>query len=86
MSDLQTAIRLEPDDPATYFAVARVHALRAAAAPAGAASRQAAVDQALDALEQAVGRGYTNWGMIKFHVALAPLRDQPRYKRLVEGH
>jgi len=43
-------------------------------------------DQALDDLEAALTRGYTNFRLIEADRSMAPLRDNPRYVALMETH
>lgn len=48
-------------------------------------SRLGRSDEALDMLESAVSHGFDRWDIIRTDPDLAPLRDTPRYHRLVEG-
>jgi tetratricopeptide (TPR) repeat protein len=89
MADLQKSVELKPDAPGMYYNLACGHSLQAAARPhtvEGDASRRQDVESALDALEKAVGKGYANWAHLKADADLLPLREQPRYKKLIEGH
>jgi adenylate cyclase len=63
---------MDPDDGATLYNVACAYAL--AGLP----------DQALDTLEQTLGKAFTNLDWIMNDPDWAPLRDHPRYLALMD--
>jgi len=66
------ALKLDPDDAAVLYNVACLNAV------------EGNLDRALDLLEQAVQNGFGHREWIENDVDLIPLRDQPRFRTLLE--
>jgi tetratricopeptide (TPR) repeat protein len=71
IADFDEAIRLEPNFAAVYYNRACCYSL------------QGKPDQAIESLEQAFRLGYANFELLRKDPELNSIRDDPRFKNLV---
>lgn len=87
LADLEKAQQLQPSEPQRRYDLARGYSLRAATQPPtgeGKAARQQDASRALDALTQAIERGWKDWDKVRLDADLQMLHDQPRFVKLLE--
>jgi hypothetical protein len=83
---LHQARSLEPNASETDYLLASCYSKRAnsqAETPEGRAARDKDIEQAIDCLERAATKGWTQWDRLKRDRILDPLRQHPRYQKLV---
>ena len=88
LADYQRALLLNPTAAESYYNLACGCSLRSGSHPSsleGKAARQADLDLALDYLEQAKRKGWNNWDHARKDDDLKPLRDHPRFLKLLLG-
>jgi tetratricopeptide (TPR) repeat protein len=74
LDDLNSAIRLDPKDRNAFYNLAALRTLRQE------------FDLAIDALDQALKRGFNNYESLRRDADLEGLRGQPEFRRLLERH
>ncbi|MGD2099691.1 MAG: tetratricopeptide repeat protein [Desulfobacterales bacterium] len=67
-------LNYEPNDAETHFNIACMY------------SRLNRVDESIEWLKKAIGKGYTNWESIKKDSDLDNIRKSSAYKQLIQGH
>jgi tetratricopeptide (TPR) repeat protein len=70
---LETMARIRPDNPQVFFHLSRAYSL------------DGRIEKALEALRNAVAKGYTNFENLEGSRDLDPLRKNPEYKKLIDG-
>jgi len=85
LSDFTQALQLAPTNPRSYYHLTCFYSLRSRTHSEYTEEEawKADITKALDYLEQAVEKGWTDWKHLKQDRDLAPIRNEPRYKQLV---
>ncbi len=72
ISLFKKTVSLQPDNPGTYYNIARVYAV------------QNRVEDCIEWLKLSVEKGYTDWESIKTDESFDNIRESTQYKKLIE--
>lgn len=67
------------------YTLARIYAVASVAVPAKNALRATYLDKAVQCLEESIASGFDHWEAIRNEPDLAPLHNDPRFKKLLES-